>query len=71
MCFGSWSELQRELSGYAQHESRGFNQCLVKYGMNVEIVDPWIDLSEAQRAYGLKVRSEIHQGGVLVQLFQQ
>ena len=34
-------------------------QGLESYGSVVEVVDPWIDPSEALRQYGLKVASEI------------
>jgi UDP-N-acetyl-D-galactosamine dehydrogenase len=30
-------------------------QSLERYGMHVELVDPWVDPAEAQREYGLKV----------------
>ena len=32
------------------------------YGMEVEVVDPWVDPEEAQREYGLSVRAEIPVG---------
>ena len=32
------------------------------YGMEVEVVDPWVDPDEAQREYGLSVRAEIPVG---------
>ena len=32
------------------------------YGMEVEVVDPWVDREEAQREYGLSVRAEIPVG---------
>ena len=32
---------------------------LVRYGMEVEVVDPWVDLEEAEREYGLDVMNSI------------
>ena len=32
---------------------------LERYGMEVQVVDPWVDPEEAQREYGLTVTSEI------------
>ena len=33
------------------------------YGMEVEVVDPWVDPEEAQHEYGLEVQAEIPAGG--------
>ena len=35
---------------------------LISYGMEVVLVDPWVDPAEAQREYGLKVHREIPKG---------
>ena len=32
---------------------------LQRYGMEVQVVDPWVDLKEAQREYGLTVTADI------------
>ncbi|MDC0165847.1 nucleotide sugar dehydrogenase, partial [Synechococcus sp. AH-558-M21] len=37
-------------------------EALSSYGMEVVLVDPWVDPQEAQREYGLKVHSEIPLG---------
>jgi len=37
-------------------------QGLERYGMEVQVVDPWVDPKEAQREYGLAVLSEIPTG---------
>jgi len=37
-------------------------QGLERYGMEVDVVDPWVDPEEAQREYGLKVQSAISLG---------
>ena len=34
-------------------------QGLERYGMDVEVVDPWVDSAQAQSEYGLKVRTAI------------
>ncbi|MCP9910863.1 nucleotide sugar dehydrogenase [Cyanobium sp. BA20m-p-22] len=36
---------------------------LERYGMEVEVVDPWVDAEEAQREYGLGVQAAIPQQG--------
>ena len=35
---------------------------LERYGMEVDVVDPWVDFEEARREYGLNVMSEISDG---------
>ena len=37
-------------------------QGLARYGMDVEVVDPWVDAAEAQQEYGLKVSPSIISG---------
>ena len=37
-------------------------ECLASYGMEVVLVDPWVDSQNAQREYGLMVHSEIPAG---------
>ena len=37
-------------------------QALHRYGMKVQVVDPWVDPEEAQREYGLEVLPEIPRG---------
>ena len=32
---------------------------LERYGMEVDVVDPWVDCEEARREYGLNVMSEV------------
>ena len=36
---------------------------LERYGMEVEVVDPWVDAEEARREYGLGVQAAIPQQG--------
>ena len=37
-------------------------QGLERYGMDVDVVDPWVDAAEAQQEYGLKVSPSIISG---------
>lgn len=34
-------------------------EALCRYGMEPDVVDPWVDPAEAQREYGLEVRREL------------
>ena len=45
-------------------------QGLERYGMDVEVVDPWVDTAQAQHEYGLKVSNVMPLIVIMVQWLQ-